>query len=95
MAPEIQYILEHAECTMCIVENQAQLEKVISIKKSLKRLKTLIVLDPGFARADRTAANKLAKSAGVKLFSFGEVQEQGREYAGKHPGFLEEEIPRG
>jgi long-chain acyl-CoA synthetase len=95
MAPEIQYILEHAECTMCIVENQAQLEKVISIKKSLKRLKTLIVLDHGFARADRTAAAKLAKSAGVKVFSFEEVQEQGREYAGKHPGFLEEEIARG
>jgi long-chain acyl-CoA synthetase len=94
-APEIQYILEHAECDMCAVENLAQLEKVLSIKKSLKLLKTLIVLDPEFYKVDEEAVAKMAKNAGVKISQFKEVQEQGREYAGKHPGFLEEEIAKG
>jgi long-chain acyl-CoA synthetase len=95
MAPEILYILEHAECALCIVENLAQLEKVLSIKKSLKRLKTLIVLDPDFEKVDEIAVAKMAKNAGVKVLSFKEVQERGREYARQHPGFLEEEIAEG
>jgi len=94
-APEIRYILEHAECALCIVENLAQLEKVLSIKKSLKRLKTLIVLDPDFKKVDEIAVAQMAKNAGVKVFSFKEVQERGREYARKHPGFLEEDIAEG
>jgi len=95
MAPEIQYILDHADCAVCIVENLAQLEKVLSIKKSLKRLKTLIVLDPDFAKVDGVAVAGMAKNAGVKIYSFKDVQERGREYASKHPGFLEEEIAKG
>jgi long-chain acyl-CoA synthetase len=94
-APEIQYILDHAECAVCIVENLAQLEKVLSIKKDLKGLKTLIVLDPALKSGDSQAMAKMARGAGVKIFTFIEVQEKGREYANKHPGFLEEEIAKG
>ena len=95
MAPEIQYILDHAECSMCIVENLAQLDKVLSIKKNLKRLKTLIVLDPAVKAIDSEAVAKMPRGAGVKIFTFKEVQDTGREYANKHPGFLEEEIAKG
>jgi len=95
MAPEIQYILDHAECSVCIVENLAQLEKVLSIKKNLKGLKTFIVLDPEFKKVDEVAVARMAKNAGTKIFMFKEVQEQGRGYASKHPGFLEEEVAKG
>jgi len=94
-APEIQYILDHAECGICIVENLAQLEKVLSIKEKLKQLKTFVVLDPEFKKVDEIAVAKMAKNAGVKIYTFKEVQEQGRSYVGKHPGFLEEEIAKG
>jgi len=94
-APEIKYILDHAECGICIVENLAQLEKVLSIKKNLKRLKTLIVLNPEFIKVDGVAVARMAKNAGVKVLMFEDVQKQGREWASKHPGFLEEEIARG
>ena len=87
-APEIQYILDHAECGITIAENQAQLEKILSIKKSVKGLKTLIVLDPDFAKVDSVWVDKTAKGAGVKVFSFLDVQEQGREYLKKLPGVL-------
>ena len=95
MAPEIQYILDHAECSVCIVENLAQLEKVLSIKKNLKGLKTFIVLDPEFKKVDEVAVARMAKNAGTKIFMFKEVQEQGRGYASKHPGFMEEEVAKG
>jgi len=94
-APEIQYILEHAECTMCIVENLAQLEKILSVKKNLKRLKTFIVLDSDFVKVDRAAVDKMARTAAVKIYRFIEVQELGREYLKSNPGFLEEQISKG
>ena len=47
---EIEYILEHAECAVSLAENQAQLEKILSVRKSLKKLKTLIIMDPGFPK---------------------------------------------
>jgi len=94
-APEIQYILDHAECGITIAENQAQLEKILSIKKSVKGLKTLIVLDPDFAKVDSVWVDKTAKGAGVKVFSFLDVQEQGREYLKKLPGCIAEEIAKG
>ena len=68
MAPEIQYILDHAECTVCIVENFAQLEKVLSIKRSLRRLNTLIVLDPDFHKVDADAVAKMASKGLLDFF---------------------------
>jgi len=88
MAPEIQYILDHAECGVTIVENESQLEKIMSIKKSLRGLKSLIVLDPGFKKSE-------SKMQGVTVWTFKEVQEQGRQYLKKHPGCIEEEIAKG
>lgn len=82
---EIEYILEHAECELSLVENQAQLDKVLGIRKSLRKLKTLIVLDPGFAKAS-------ARPAGVEILSFLEVQERGREFLARQPGYVEQQI---
>ena len=88
MAPEIQYILDHAECGVTIAENESQLEKILSIKISLKGLKTLIVLDPDFQKSK-------SKMQGVAIWTFKEIQEQGREYLKKHSGCIEEEIAKG
>ena len=88
MAPEIQYILDHAECGVTIAENESQLEKILSIKISLKGLKTLIVLDPDFQKTK-------SKMQGVAIWTFKEIQEQGREYLKKHSGCIEEEIAKG
>jgi long-chain acyl-CoA synthetase len=87
-APEIQYILDHAECGVTIAENESQLEKILSIKRSLRGLKTLIVLDPDFRKSE-------SKIQGVAVRTFKEVQEQGREYLKKHPMCIEEEIAKG
>jgi long-chain acyl-CoA synthetase len=85
MAPEIQFILDHAECAISLVENPSQLEKILSVKKDLKLLKTLILLDPEF---DGVSSN----SPGVTVLTFREVQQAGREYLKKHPECFEEQI---
>jgi long-chain acyl-CoA synthetase len=87
-APEIQYILDHAECAFVVAENQAQMEKILSIKKGLKRLKTLIVLDPEYRKKD-------SKLQGVAIWTFTEVQAKGREYLKKNPGSIEQRIAAG
>jgi long-chain acyl-CoA synthetase len=88
MAPEIAYILEHAECGISLVENQAQLEKVLSVKGQLKHLKTLIVLDPEFVKQQ-------PKREGVAIWTFREVQMAGRDHLAKQPRCFEEQIDRG
>ncbi|MCK5007048.1 MAG: AMP-binding protein, partial [Spirochaetales bacterium] len=88
MAPEIEYILDHAECAVTIAENQAQMEKILSIKRSLKQLKTLIVLDPDFQKSK-------SKLEGAAIWTFKEIQEKGREYLKGNPGCIEEEIAKG
>jgi len=82
---EIEYILEHAECAVSLVENQAQLDKILSVRKSLKKLVTLIVLDPEFSKA-------AARRDGVEVHTFREVQDQGRGFLARNPGYVEQQI---
>jgi long-chain acyl-CoA synthetase len=82
---EIEYILEHAECAVSLAENQAQLEKILSVRKSLKRLKTLIIMDPGFVKDS-------ARKDGVGILTFREVLEQGGELLAGKPDFVDKQI---
>ena len=42
---EVLYILGHADCAVTLVENEMQMEKILSIKKDLPHLETIIVMD--------------------------------------------------
>ena len=46
VASEIQYILEHAEAKLAVVENQEQVDKLFEIKEKLPLLKTIFYDDP-------------------------------------------------
>ena len=46
VADELQYILEHAEVKIAIVENQEQVDKLIEIKDKLPLLKSIFYDDP-------------------------------------------------
>ena len=85
---EIEYILEHAECAVSLAENQAQLEKILSVRKSLKKLKTLIIMDPAFQKDS-------ARKDGVGLLTFREVLEKGAEALEREPDFVEQQIEAG
>ncbi|MBF9014156.1 MULTISPECIES: long-chain fatty acid--CoA ligase [unclassified Oceanispirochaeta] len=45
MAQEMSYILGFSECRISVLENAKQLEKIVSMKKDLPDLKTIILLD--------------------------------------------------
>jgi long-chain acyl-CoA synthetase len=46
VADEIQYILEHAEAKLAVVENQEQVDKLLEIKERLPLLKNIFYSDP-------------------------------------------------
>jgi len=88
MAGEIAYILEHAECTVSVAEDQSQCEKILSKKDILPRLKTLIVIDKNFDRGS-------VQAQGVDILTYNEVLERGKALLQAHPGCVDEEIDQG
>jgi len=67
-ADEISYILGFSGCNLAILENQSQLEKVISRLKSLRDLKKIIIVDPHY---------KAKKVAGLEIFTYAKILEDG------------------
>jgi long-chain acyl-CoA synthetase len=69
VADEMAYVLEHAEVRFAVVENQEQVDKLLSIADRLPRLEHIVYDDPrGLETYDRS-----------RLHALGEVQELGRE----------------
>ena len=69
VAEEMQYVLEHAGVRFAVVENQEQVDKVLSIKDRLPMIEHVIYGDPrGLRKYDHTT-----------LHDYAEVQKRGRE----------------
>jgi long-chain acyl-CoA synthetase len=69
VADEMAYVLEHAEVEFAVVEDQEQVDKVISVSERLPKLKKIVYDDPSGLK-DYDHAN---------LHSFEHVQHLGRE----------------
>ncbi|MEO1066762.1 MAG: AMP-binding protein [Pseudomonadota bacterium] len=68
VAEEMVYVLDHAEVAFAVVENQEQVDKVLSIQDQLPNLTTIVYDDPrGLRDYDHS-----------HLFSFEMVQDKGR-----------------
>ena len=60
VAEEMQYVLEHAEITIVIVEDQEQVDKILSIKDQLPLLREVIYLDSrGLRKYDHTTLHSV------------------------------------
>ena len=63
VADELQYILEHAEVKIAIVENQEQVDKLIEIKDKLPLLKSIFYDDPrgleNYQKTDTSALDNI------------------------------------
>lgn len=78
VADEMAYVLEHAETTLAVVENQEQVDKVLSISDRLSKLGHLVYDEPrGLRDHDR-----------AKLSWIDDVQNVGREKLARDPGAL-------
>ena len=85
IATELVFVLNHAEVSVVVAEDQEQVDKILSLKDNLPHL-DLVVYDD--ARGLRHYATALLKS-------FDELQATGREFAVSHPGCVEAEIDKG
>lgn len=87
---DLSYILSFAECKIVIVENNAQVKKILNIKDKLPLVTTLICFDP----AD-DAEIKRAKDLGVEIFKFYDIVAKGHEWRKLNPNKVEEELDKG
>jgi long-chain acyl-CoA synthetase len=85
IAAELVYVLEHAEVSVIVVEDQEQVDKILSLKDKLPHLRLLIYDDPLGMRQYHYPFLK----------SFEEIQAAGRDFGAKNPGFVEREIDEG
>jgi long-chain acyl-CoA synthetase len=85
IASELVFVLNHAEVSVVVAEDQEQVDKILSLRAELPHLELVVYDDPKGLRH--------YNSAGLK--SFAEIQAAGREYGAANPGYVEAEIDRG
>jgi long-chain acyl-CoA synthetase len=77
-ADEIQFVLDHAEVRFAVVEDQEQVDKLLSVWERCPTLETLIFHEPrGLRHYDEPF-----------LHAFEAVQQQGRSFDAEHPEFF-------
>jgi long-chain acyl-CoA synthetase len=85
IAAELVFVLNHAEVSVVVAEDQEQVDKILSLKDSLAHLELVVYDDPRGLRHYATAVLK----------SFDALQAAGREFAVSHPRYVEAEIDKG
>ena len=85
IAAELVFVLEHAEVAIIVAEDQEQVDKILSLKDRLPRLRLLVYDNPlGLAQYNIPF-----------LRAFDEIDEEGRKFADAHPGYVEAELEKG
>jgi long-chain acyl-CoA synthetase len=87
---EIAYILGITECTLCFVENQKQILKILARRGDLPLLDRIISYDPLDEPTLMAALN-----ARVRVTWFNELLELGKQRHEKNPGEFETEMEKG
>lgn len=89
VADEMAYVLEHAGVSVAVVENQEQVDKVLSISEQVPSLKSIVYSDPrGLVKYDHThlhsfedvqklGAEQVAANAQIDDWWIGEINQSG------------------
>jgi long-chain acyl-CoA synthetase len=85
IATELVFVLNHAEASLVVAEDQEQVDKILSLKAELPHLELVVYDDPKGLRHYQTA----------NLKSFEELQAAGREFGASHQRYVEAEIDKG
>ncbi|MBI3629121.1 MAG: AMP-binding protein [Candidatus Rokubacteria bacterium] len=85
IARELAYVLDHAEVSVIVAEDQEQVDKILSLKAALPALQHVVYDDP----------RGMTHYGADWLRSFADVQELGRRFGREHPDYFEAEIARG
>jgi long-chain acyl-CoA synthetase len=85
IASKLAYVLEHAETSVIVAEDQEQVDKILALQEELPHLKRLVYDDPrGLRNYDETL-----------LVSFDDVQAAGRDFAVANPDFFAATLAEG
>ncbi len=85
IASELVYVLNHAETSIIVAEDQEQVDKALQLKEKLPNLRWIVFDDPrGLWAYDDPA-----------LLSFKSVLEKGQAFAKAHPEFYAAELGKG
>ncbi len=85
IASEIVYVLNHAEVSIIVAEDQEQVDKILSLRRDLPALRWVIYEDPrGMSGYDEPI-----------LKSYASVQAMGRDFAKQGAGYFERELEAG
>jgi long-chain acyl-CoA synthetase len=87
---EMRFILAHAECSLVLAEDAGQVKKIMSRRKDLPLLKTIIVMDEEFAPSQFTEP-----TGGIALFAFAGVMDMGKAALAKDPPRYRREMEKG
>ena len=79
VAQEMVYVLQDAEISVAIVEDQEQVDKMLEISEQCPALKRVVFDDP----------RGLRHYTDAMLMSYESLESLGAEYAAQHPGFLD------
>lgn len=82
---EMIYILDHADVSIIVVEDQEQVDKILEMWDDLKGVRKVIFYDP----------KGLRNYTEDYLLEFTAVEEMGREYEKEHLGFFEDSVNAG
>ena len=82
VAQEMVYVLQDAEISVAIVEDQEQVDKMLEIGEQCPALKRVVFDDP----------RGLRHYTDAMLMSYESLESLGAEYAAQHPGFLDAAI---
>lgn len=84
---ELAYIINHSESTFIFVENNKQLQKVLSKKHDLRLARCIVVIDD-----DKSYEEKMGN---ITIFSYKKLLELGAEYLRANPKSFDMEIEKG
>jgi long-chain acyl-CoA synthetase len=85
IAKELAFVWNHAEVSVIVAEDQEQVDKILALREELPSLRLVIYDDP----------RGMTHYRYDWLQSFQSVQEAGRKFAERNPGYLEAELARG
>jgi long-chain acyl-CoA synthetase len=85
IATELVFVLDHAEVSVVVAEDQEQVDKILPLKAELPHLDLVIYDDP----------RGLQQCSMPGLTSFEDMQAAGRAFGTAHPGSVEADIDKG
>ncbi len=85
IASELAYVLDHAEVSVVVAEDQEQVDKVLSIADKLPKLKLVVYEDP----------RGMSAYSHPMLKSFAELEAAGAAFGKEHKDYFEKELDQG